>query len=217
MNPPEEPKKMSASQGTAEVVELRPQIAAAQRQRELTGTVGMMVALGSWTMMFGALFFMYLALRAQTHAWPPPGQHLPFVLPAINTVVIVASSVTLVRALNMLRSGQHKSSVTWMSVTLGLGVLFVVLQVALWRNMWLDGLTSASGTLGTVIYGLTILHALHVAAGVLVLAYLLVRALGSARGADRMHKQVLSLRLCGMFWHFVDVVWVLMFIGMFLT
>ncbi len=201
----------------ATVVELRPEIAAAQQRSELTSTIGMMVALGSWTMMFGALFFMYLALRAQTTAWPPPGQHLPMLLPAINTGVIVASSITLVGALESLRGGHHRKSVTWMSVTLALGILFVALQLLLWRTMWLDGLTSSAGTLGTVVYGLTVLHAIHVVAGVMVLAYLLTQALSNARGADRMHKRMLSLRLCGMFWHFVDAVWVLMFVGMFLT
>ena len=201
----------------ATVVQLRPEIAAVRQRQELTSAIGMWVALGSWSMMFGALFFMYLALRAQTQMWPPPGQHLPFWLPAINTVVIVASSFSLAHALSRLRAGKHRDSVSWMSVTLGLGVLFVVLQVVLWRSMWLEGLTSASGTLGTVIYGLTILHALHVAAGVVVLAYLLARALSNARGANRMHDRMLSLRLCGMFWHFVDAVWILMFVGMFLT
>ncbi len=199
----------------ATVVELRPEVAAAQRQRELTSTIGMMVALGSWAMMFGALFFMYLALRAHTVSWPPPGQELPVVLPAVNTAVILASSATLVKALAELRAGRHRPSVTWMAVTLLLGITFVVLQVLLWRGMWLDGLTASAGTVGTVVYGLTILHALHVAAGVVVLAYLLARALSSARGADRMHKRAMSLRLCGMFWHFVDAVWVLMFVGMF--
>ena len=201
----------------ATVVELRPQVAAKRRQQELTSSIGMMVALGSWTMMFGALFFMYVSLRAGTTSWPPPGQHLPFVLPAINTAVIVASSVTLVKALGDLRDGRHRASIAWMSITLGLGVAFVLLQVVLWHNMWVDGLTSSAGALGTVVYGLTVLHALHVVAGVLVLAYLLAQALSSARGADRIHKRMLSLRLCGMFWHFVDAVWVLMFVGMFLT
>ncbi len=201
----------------ATVVELRPEVAAKRRQEELTSSIGMMVALGSWTMMFGALFFIYLALRAQTSSWPPPGQHLPMVLPAINTAVIIGSSVTLVRALDALRSGKHKGSVMWMSITLGLGILFCVLQLVLWQQMWADGLTTSAGTLGTVVYGLTVLHALHVAAGVLVLAYLLAQALSRARGAERMHKRLLSLRMCGMFWHFVDVVWVLMFVGMFLT
>lgn len=209
--------RSDAPKSMATVVELRPAIAAARQRNELTSTIGMMVALGSWTMMFGALFFTYLAMRAQTTSWPPPGQHLPIVLPALNTVVIIGSSLTLVKALQGLRDGRHKQAVSWMSVTLGLGMLFVLLQVVLWRTMWLDGLTSSAGTLGTVVYGLTILHAIHVVAGVVVLAYLLARALGRARGADRMHRQMLSLRLCGMFWHFVDVVWVLMFVGMFLT
>ena len=160
----------------ATVVELRPQVAAARQRKELTSAIGMWVALGSWTMMFGALFFMYLALRAQTGMWPPVGQHLPFWLPAINTVVIVASSLTLSTALKQLRAGHHSRSVRMMGVTLGLGALFVVLQVVLWRDMWLDGLTSSAGTLGTIVYGLTILHAVHVAAGVLVLAYLLAQA-----------------------------------------
>lgn len=197
------------------VVELRPEIAAQARQRELTSTIGMMVALGSWTMMFGALFFIYLALRAQTSMWPPPGQHLPMVLPTINTAVIVGSSFTLVKALAALRIRRQRAAVAWMSVTLGLGLLFVALQLLLWQSMWRDGLTASAGTLGTVVYGLTILHAVHVAAGVVVLGYLLARTLAGARGADHMHKRVLSLRLCGMFWHFVDAVWVLMFVGMF--
>ncbi len=102
-----------------------------------------------------------------------------------------------------------------MSATLVLGLAFVGLQLLLWRNMWAAGLTSSAGTLGTVVYGLTILHALHVAAGIVVLAYLLARVVSGTRGADRLHKRVLSLRLCGMFWHFVDAVWVLMFVGMF--
>jgi heme/copper-type cytochrome/quinol oxidase subunit 3 len=201
----------------ATIVELRPEIAQQQRQRELTSSIGMMVALGSWTMMFGALFFMYLALRSQTSSWPPPGQHLPILLPTINTVIIVSSSVTLVKALKDLRNGKHAASVIWMAVTLALGVGFVALQILLWRDMWVDGLTSSAGTLGTVIYGLTVLHALHVVAGVIVLGYLLAQALSSARGADRIHRRMLSLRLCGMFWHFVDAVWVIMFASMFLT
>jgi cytochrome c oxidase subunit 3 len=165
--------------------------------------------------MFGALFFIYLALRAQTNSWPPAGQHLPIVLPAINTAVIMLSSVTLAAALRDLRWGRHRRSTVEMAGTLVLGLLFVGLQVALWRDMWADGLTSSAGTLGTVVYGLTILHALHVAAGILVLGYLLVRVVMDTRGADRLHNQVLSLRLCGMFWHFVGAVWIVMFVGMF--
>ena len=199
------------------IIDLRPAAVEEQRQEELTGAIGMMVALGSWAMMFGALFFIYLALRSQAVTWPPPGlPRLPVLLPAINTMVIIGSSFTLAHALERMRKGHNKPALSWMAVTLGLGLLFVALQVVLWRNVWLDGITASTGTLGTVFYGLTVLHALHVAAGVIVLGYLLVAALRSVRGAA-MQKKVISLRLCGMFWHFVDAVWCLMFVGLFLT
>lgn len=200
----------------SEVAQLRPRALARERASEFTHAVGMFVALGSWGMMFASLFFVYFGLRSQAVAWPPPGlPPLPVLLPAINTVVIVGSSFTLARALNEMRSGHARPASLWMSATLGLGLLFVALQCLLWRNMWLDGITVHVGTLGTVFYGLTVLHALHVAAGIAVLAYLLVRALGTSSPVSDA-KQVIRLRMCGMFWHFVDVIWLLMFVGLFL-
>ena len=200
------------------VVDLRPAAAEGMRQRELTSAIGMMVALGSWAMMFGAVFFMYVALRAQAVSWPPPGlDPLPLLLPTINTAVIVGSSVTLARALRELRIGAHQGSWRWMLLTFTLGVTFVVLQCVLWRNVYVAGVTPNTGVLGTVFYALTVLHAVHVVAGVGVLAYLLVIARRSLRGAAQMERRVISLRLCGMFWHFVDAVWIVMFVGLFLT
>jgi heme/copper-type cytochrome/quinol oxidase subunit 3 len=178
----------------------------------------MMIALGSWAMMFGALFFMYLALRAQSAHWPPPGAaELPVLLPGASTAAIVVSSLTLIRALSLLRAGKHRASLGWMAVTGLLGLGFVALQVVLWTGLWRSGITPSTGTVGTVVYGLTVLHAIHVALGLAVLGYLLVVAIRGARGAEQMHRRLVSLRLCGMFWHFVDVVWVLMFVGIFLT
>jgi heme/copper-type cytochrome/quinol oxidase subunit 3 len=195
------------------VIELRPQAIAQERQRDLTGAIGMMVALGSWAMMFAALFFVYLGLRSQALAWPPPGLSLPRLLPAMNTAVILLSSVTLVRALAELRHGRRRPAVALMGATFALGTLFVLLQVLLWRGMWLEGITPATGTLGTVVYALTALHAIHVVAGLLVLGYLLAVALIGGQ----MDRRVRTLRLCGMFWHFVDAVWVVMFVGMFVV
>lgn len=197
----------------AAVVELHPRALAQQRQRELTSAIGMMVALGSWTMMFGALFFVCLALRSQALAWPPPGLPAPPVaLPAINTVVIFCSSMTLVRALGTLRRGQRGEATRSLAVTFALGVLFVALQVVLWRTLWLDGIRTSTGALGTVIYALTALHALHVALALLVLGYLLAQ---SACGAP-MAARVGTLRALGMFWHFIGAMWLAIFVGLFL-
>ncbi len=198
------------------VVHLRPDAVARQRESEFTHVVGMLIALGSWGMMFGALFFIYLGLRAQTLSWPPPGlPPLPLRLPIVNTLVIIASSVTLTRALKVLRAGDRRRALALMGATAALGVAFVGLQLLLWRGLWLDGITTSTGTLGTVFYGLTVLHALHVGAGLLVLSYLLA-AVWRQGSAHQLMRRAVSLRLCGMFWHFVGAVWILMFIGLFL-
>jgi cytochrome c oxidase subunit III len=200
----------------AAVVTLRPRAAAQQRARELTHAVGMAVALGSWAMMFGALFFVYLGLRAQALAWPPPGLGpLPLALPVANTAVLLGSSATLAYAQARLFAGERSRALWGLGVTLVLGVAFVALQVILWLSLWARGITTATGVLGTVIYALTALHAVHVVAGMVVLAWLLGVVAKSRAGAADLERRALTLKLCGMFWHFVDGVWIVLFLGMF--
>ena len=93
-----------------------------------------------------------------------------------------------------------------------LGVVFVALQVVGWRSQWEAGLLPSSGAYGSVFYGLTVLHALHVAAGLLVLSVVLVRSL---LGTYTEHN-VVRVRVAAMFWHFVDAVWLLMFVSIYL-
>jgi heme/copper-type cytochrome/quinol oxidase subunit 3 len=216
---PSPPSKPEPGKKTmANVVELRPAIAARQRSSELTSSIGMMVALGSFAMMFGALFFVYAGLRAQSLSWPPEGTALPLGMPIASTAAILASSATLVKALAELRRGAHGRSLALAAATLALGAVFLGLQTMLWLSLWHDGVTAAAGTLGSVVWGLTILHAVHVVAGMAVLLYLLVAvARRRAAGGEEMHRRVVSLRLCGMFWHFVAAVWLAMFVAIFVT
>lgn len=193
------------------VVQLDPRAIARARAEENTGAIGMMVALASWAMMFAALFFSYLMLRAQAKSWPPPGLSLPVALPALNTVVMVASSVTLKLALDRLRSGDRARAVRSMAATFALGVAFVALQGWLWHQLWSDGIRFNTGIVGAVLYALTVLHALHVLGGIAVLGYLLALAVAGGQ----LHRKAATLRYCGMYWHFVDAVWIVMFLGMF--
>ncbi len=181
-------------------------------EEDFTAAIGMAVALGAFAMMFGGLFFVYAGLRVQAEFWPPPGiAQPPVLLPTINTVVMVASSATLMNALRVGRKGDGYAMARWLGVTLLLGLLFVGLQVALWKQLYDAGITMASsGAFASVLYVLTALHAVHVAAGVLVLINLYVKARRS-----RAARSTTGVRVSGMFWHFVDIVWIAMWLTMF--
>lgn len=190
------------------VVELRP-----RAKEDFTSVLGMMIALGAWAMMFGALFFMYAGMRSKALMWPPPGvPHLPVALPAVNTVVLLASSGAIALGVRSLRRGERRSLSAWLAASAVLGATFLVLQVVVWRDVWAAGLQPSTGAYGSVFYGLTALHAVHVAAGLLVILLVLVRSL---LGKYTEHS-VMKVRLPAMFWHFVDAVWVLMFVSLYL-
>jgi heme/copper-type cytochrome/quinol oxidase subunit 3 len=181
---------------------------------EGTGFIGMVIFLGSWAMMFAALFFVYAAVRMRSEAWPPLDQpSLPIGLPAVNTAVLAASSVTFELALRAVRRGELQRLERLLGVTLGLGIAFVLLQVDLWSAMFTAGVAPASGPYASVFYGFTGLHALHVLVGLVALVWLTFRARRRAYSTPR-HQAV---RLWSMYWHFVGIVWVAMFVGIFLV
>ena len=185
----------------------------AEAERQYTDHVGMIVFLGSWAMMFGALFFGYVLLRLRAPVWPPPGPTLPLVLPGIATAVMLASEVVLWRTLAALRRHDARHLLAGVLTTIGLGLAFLGLQTVTWVSLWQAGLRLGSGAYASLFYILTLFHALHVLVGIGVLAAMLP-ASGRHR-YDVRHES--RLRLSGMFWHFVGIVWVVMFLSMYLA
>ncbi len=193
----------------ASVVKLEP-----RSREDFTQTLGMVIALGAWAMMFGALFFVYAGIRTGTRVWPPPGlPPIPVALPGVNTLVLAASSAALFLGTRAVARGRRKALAWWVLGAIVLGSAFLGLQIKVWRDLWLAGLLPSSGQFASVFYGLTALHAAHVVAGLVVLGVIFVRAL---RGVYTEHN-VVRVRVAGMFWHFVDVVWVLMFVALYLV
>ena len=189
------------------VVELRP-----RAREEITSQLGMLIFLGSWAMMFAALFFSYGFSRTRAVTWPPPGAPpLPLLLPGVNTLVLLASSFTFSRALAELRRGERGSFLRMVGVTFGLGALFLALQLVVFRQVAASGLSMSDGLYGAVFYAFTAFHGLHVAVGLGVLGWVLH---GALRGRISEHNTV-AVRVCTMFWHFVDAVWVLMFLTIY--
>ena len=181
-------------------------------RRDATAYVGMVIFLGAWTMTFAALFFAYGAVRLKAPVWPPPGEaQVPLGLPAFNTVVLLASSLALALGLRAVRHARPKALPRFLFAAIALGVAFCTLQVIVWRRMWLGGLLPSSGIYGSVFYGLTAFHALHVLVGLIGLGTLVPRALRSAFSVQH-HT---ALRMWAMFWHFVDAVWLAMFLTVY--
>ncbi len=181
-------------------------------KKDVSAYVGMIVFLGGWAMMFACLFFAYALVRFKSATWPPVGElRLPIALPALNTLIILVSSFALVMGLRAVREARPKALLRWLIIGIGTGLVFFGLQLVVWVRMWNAGLQPSSGIYGSVFYALTWFHALHVLVGVGGLLTLLPRA---ARGAFTVQHHT-AVRTWGMFWHFVDVVWVLMFVTVY--
>jgi heme/copper-type cytochrome/quinol oxidase subunit 3 len=177
-----------------------------------TAWLGMVVFLGSWAMMFAALFFAYGLLRARLPQWPPSDlPRLPVLLPLANTLVLAMSSFAVQRALSAARKGYLGSVRPALWAALVLGIAFVGLQLHLWSGLWNAGLRPDLGPYPSVFYGLTVFHALHVFVGLCGLGYL---AAGAGKGAHNPGRH-LALRLWAGYWHFVGAVWLLMFVTLF--
>lgn len=173
-------------------------------REDVTAWLGMVVFLGSWAMMFAALFFAYGLVRARAPSWPPVDQpDLPLLIPALNTFVIGLSSAALAVAMRALQTGR-RSPVRWFTGASALGAVFLVLQSLVWARLWSSGLLPTGGPFPSVFYALTAFHALHVLVGLVALVWLTRRA--AARRAS-----LLSVRLWSMYWHFVGVVWVVLY------
>ena len=170
---------------------------------------GMVIFLGSWAMMFGALFFSYAVLRISAVVWPAPGfADLPLVLPGISTLLLLASSRTLALALARLRCGQLAQCRNQLLGTIALAVAFVLLQCKVWTDLWKSGLRLDSGAYGGTFYVLTVFHILHVLVGLGLLARLVAPLLRRTPVAPGR----VPAALTAMFWHFVDAVWLTTFV-----
>jgi cytochrome c oxidase subunit 3 len=142
--------------------------------------------------------------------WPPPGVTLDAVEPAIATLLLLLSSGTMQRAVGRARSGDLDGMTRWIIATLTLGTVFVASQVRTWLAADFRVSTNAYGTM---FYGMTGFHALHVVAGLLLMVVVLGR---SAQGAYR-NGTLGSLEATAYYWHFVDAVWIALFATIYLV
>ncbi|NHT18349.1 heme-copper oxidase subunit III [Cellulomonas sp. IC4_254] len=188
-------------------------------------SVGTIVWLASELMFFAGLFAMYFTLRATvTEEWAVQTEKLNVTFAAINTTVLLLSSVTCqmgvwaaerfqpVRSgslLNVRGWGMNE----WMTLTYIMGAFFIGGQVFEYAELVHEGLTISSSPYGSVFYLTTGFHGLHVVGGLIAFLFLLGRSFTSKRFG---HHEATTAIVTSYYWHFVDVVWIALFATIYL-
>ncbi len=167
----------------------------------------MWLFLASECLLFGSLIGAYLLYRGQNVVGPYPEELFDIPCTSVSAFVLLMSSVTMVLALAAIQRGDQRGLRIWLLGTALLGLLFLSGQAFEFTEFNREGLSLSSNLFGTTFYVLTGFHGAHVTVGVLILLSLLVMAL---RGR-LTQAQSLNVELAGLYWHFVDVVWIVIF------
>jgi cytochrome c oxidase subunit III len=174
--------------------------------REMSGPVlGMILFVASEAMFFAAFFGGYFTIRANQPQWPPAGiPHLKIDIASILTVILIASSVVVQLSLRSMRRGETKRAALWLGITIGLGVVFLCLQLYDYSQL---GFGVKDGPFGTLFYVMTGIHMAHVLGGVVFLGLVF----GQVMAGDLSARHHDPLAAGAIYWDFVDVVWILLF------
>jgi heme/copper-type cytochrome/quinol oxidase subunit 3 len=177
----------------------------------------MWVFLAGDAMSFGALLAGYGALRAGSPNWPLPASVLGIPLTAFMTFLLICSSVTMVKALSAIRHGNQSGLQKFLCLTILGGVTFLSLQAYEWNHLIHEGFRLWGNPFGdplfsTTFFILTGFHGCHVFGGVVYLSTVLIQGL-RGRYSERNYNPV---EIAALYWHFVDLVWILVFTFVYL-
>lgn len=174
--------------------------------------LGMWVALAGIVMLFTALTSAYIVRTASANDWRPIA--IPNVL-WLSTLVIIVSSVTLEGARRALKRQQDDGYGRWLFATTILGLAFLVSQLWAWRQLVRQGIYLSSNPHSSFFYLLTAVHGLHLLGGILALVYLLLRTRRRGKNVAEESKRVGAAGAVSLYWHFMDGLWVYLFLLLF--
>jgi len=180
---------------------------------ESWGKLGMWIFLAGDAMSFGGLIAAYAALRIGTPTWPQPSTILGIQLTAIMTFLLICSSVTMVKALSAIRHGQRAGLVKFLALTIFGGLCFLGMQAYEWHHLIVEeGLAIQHRLFDATFFILTGFHGCHVTGGVIYLFFVMLGGLRGKYSADHYN----GVEIAGLYWHFVDLVWILIFTFVYL-
>ena len=176
--------------------------------------LGIWLFLASEVMLFGSLFSSYALLRSGAMTWPDQSSIVNVRLASINTVVLIVSSVVILRAAASMRAGNVAAFRRLMAMTAVLGIVFLGIKSIEYYGELAEGLRPSMSNFLGLYFVMTFLHALHVAGGVLLALFLcgpggtMIRTDG-ARFTGRVE-------VAALYWNFIDIIWILMFVTLYL-
>jgi len=199
-------------------------------QQKEAATLGMWVFIAQEIMFFGGLFGAYAVYRAMHYnAFADGSLHLDWKVGAANTLVLLASSLTMALGVHAAQLGKRKAVVWWLLATIALGSVFLGVKVFEYREKFAHHLVPGPGfhyepraeenltadpnlarnaqTFFTLYFGMTGLHAFHMIVGIPILLWMAARAWRGHFGPD-YHSPV---EIAGLYWHFVDIIWIFLF------
>jgi cytochrome c oxidase subunit 3 len=172
--------------------------------------LGMWLFILSDAVTFGAILYAYAFVRTATADWTRPFEVSSIVNGVVMTIVLLVSSVTMLAALDAAKQNQRSRSVTWLGVTMLLGILFAALHIREWIRMIDEGWrlfqnpTGGPVLFGSTFFCITGLHLMHIIAGVVAIAVVAIKYSRASLNAGHVES-------VGLYWHFVDLVWMFVF------
>jgi cytochrome c oxidase subunit 3 len=175
--------------------------------------LGMYLFIASEIMLFGSFFTVYFFDRVVNHGingqWPPDGFHRPVFVALVNTLILVTSSATMHWADTSAKRGNRAGMQAGLVLTLCLGFTFLLTQVIEYHRL---GFNTGDTSFAATFFGLTGLHGAHVFVGLSILLFMTIRAFRGHFSPEHHH----GIEIGGIYWHFVDVMWIVVFVTVYL-
>ncbi len=171
--------------------------------------LGMFLFIGTEIMLFGSFFTAYFFVRvAAGTPWPTPPYHLPVYMATVNTLILLTSSATMHWALQSIKRGNVFGLRAGLLLTFLMGVSFLTTQIFEYARV---GFNTSDGAFATIFFCLTGLHGAHVFVGLSILLFMTIRAFRGHFSAEHHH----GVEIGGIYWHFVDVMWIIVFMTVY--
>jgi cytochrome c oxidase subunit 3 len=177
--------------------------------------LGIYLFIASEIMLFGSFFTAYFFARVIVPGqgesqWPPEPFELPVFLAGVNTILLVTSSFTMHWALTAIKRNNRAGLIAGLTLTFLLGLAFLLIQI---REYTRIGFAPKDLAFGSSFFGLTGLHGMHVFVGLNLLLFALIRSIRGHFG-PKAHDH-LGVEIPGLYWHFVDVMWIIVYVTVY--